>query len=295
LVVDRADRLATPQLATLLEEARRAAVKVVLLEGGSAPARRLPRSGAFVGLLSRHEAIDPGPPPPVEAVGHRGLSEDGKTTATLSGVDAIGQLFQAWAQHSRSMMVVEGVPETMVLNAAARRALAATGQLQGPEMVLDGRALRAGERVMALARGAGALGTITALDGQSATVRWDSGLEATLTPQAAGRLGYGYAATPRYALRGDAVLLGLGHSEQLRMAGARMAANWVVAPTQARDLSLVPDLEHGPSPTSEAAPLSAVALSARRDLEAALHHGAELEPEMTRRRVPPALETGLGH
>ncbi|HLI24337.1 MAG TPA: MobF family relaxase, partial [Acidimicrobiales bacterium] len=63
MIVDRADRMATPQLGSLLAEAAADAVKVVLVVGGTAPVRHPPRSAVLERLAAGLGLVVPGPPP----------------------------------------------------------------------------------------------------------------------------------------------------------------------------------------------------------------------------------------
>jgi hypothetical protein len=246
LVVDCADRLATPELGELLAAARRDATKVVLVVGGTQAARSQPRSGALARIIDSCVPVIPGLPPALETMRHPAWAVDGDRLVTLSGHDALGHLFSAWVARqpdASTMMLGSGRTDVAALNDAARRHLAATGVLRGPERTVAGLVLREGERVLTLARGAGALGTVLALDRGSVAVRWDSGLESTLDRRRVRDLGYGYATTPallRPGRAGPAVLLGLGGREVLG-ADARLAATWEVAPTQPRFLTRARD------------------------------------------------------
>jgi len=246
LVVDRADRLATPELGVILADAARYATKVVLVVGGSNPLRPQPRSGALARITEHGGSIAPGRGPAVEAVRHPGVALGHDRVATLSGSDALGHLFAAWSARQPSpstMMVSVGRAEVAALNNAAHRHLGAAGLLRGPEHTLAGLQLREGERVLTLARGAGALGTVVSLGEASAAIRWDSGLETTLDRHGAQNLGYGYATTPallRAGRAGPAELLGLGGREVLGP-DARLAATYEVTATRVRTLTQVPD------------------------------------------------------
>jgi hypothetical protein len=91
------------------------------------------------------------------------------------------------------------------LNARARKVMADTGRLTGPELVVDGTGYRAGDRIVTLAPGANG-GTVTSqrgvvtavdVDSQSLLVCMDGGREHRFGPDDIGadRLAHGYATT----------------------------------------------------------------------------------------------------
>jgi conjugative relaxase-like TrwC/TraI family protein len=193
LVVDRADRRTSAELAPLLESARAQGAKVILVAGGTLPARRAAISGAFEGL--EHQALPltptgphraPGGPTPEDAQQARRhhapvTARSGRMVAVSTAGDAVAAVVDQWEAHPvehRPLMVGLGPPEVEALNAAARQRLRADGTL-GAELHAGGRSFAVGDRVISRHSRPGALGstgTITAVSESPAavTVRWDA-------------------------------------------------------------------------------------------------------------------------
>lgn len=252
VVVDRADRLSTPELGTLLAEAAVDGAKVVLVWGGSSPARSSPRSEALGQLATALGRLDPpwpaGPSgavhPPVQLAGPTGT-----LSAALSGRDSVAHLLDAWETRSRRgpppLLVAAGAAEVELLNLASRHRLVRLGTLSGPEVTVGGLVVAAGDRILAL-RGAGVpagtLGQVreVAPDGSGAQVEWPAGrgrraggdgpdLVAVPASTAPGTLGYGYATTPALLRGPHPDLLVLGDPRRVGAGGRPVAGAWLVA------------------------------------------------------------------
>jgi hypothetical protein len=194
LVVDRADRLATPALGALLAGAEDGAAKVVLVEGGTAPARS-PRSAALDRLRETIGAAEPG-------LGHR--------------PPVLSETVERWwrAGGDRALMVAAGPAEVDALNTLARQRLAATVPLQAAVAKIAGLPVHGGDRLVALQRGTvptGTRGTIATVDPGlgAAQVIWDTGASQLLDRRSP-RVGHGYAVTPALVRGGPAPLVVLG-------------------------------------------------------------------------------------
>ena len=181
LIVDQADRRPSSDLMRL---AARPETRLVLVEGGTAPALSNPVSHGFRDGTARLDRIAPGQQPRWRA-----------------GADIVG----AWERDRSALMVGLGPEEVQGLN---RAALSVIDPGRRPT---DGWA--DGDRVVVL-RGLrhlpyGAFGTVG--DGQ---VRWDDDRPPVpLDRQLARRVGHGYAVTPHLAARTDRPLLLLGQTE----------------------------------------------------------------------------------
>jgi conjugative relaxase-like TrwC/TraI family protein len=254
VVVDRADRLATPRLGALLAEAATDGAKVVLVAGGTSPPRRQPRSAVLTGLGEQLGVLNPGLTPAL------GPAPAGAALSPATGQAAAAAVLGAWDQPGvtpdrRPAMVAAGPAEAAALNHAARLRLATEGHLAGGLHHAGGLAVQAGERVMALRRRpgvpAGTLGTVE-VDGGRVAVRWDGPAaggaggdhgNGRLEPAAPGSpvLGYGYATTPAFLRRAGPPLLVWGPA---RLVGDH--ADRLLETAQARSLSKEPDIRKAP-------------------------------------------------
>ncbi len=277
LVVDRADRRPSPELRTLIAQAGATGTRLVLVEGGTLPARHQPASGALPELLGArgpgHEAAmaHPGRACAVTVTCHP-PAVSGAALACSLGVgttDAIGALVDRWADTppgGRPMLVGLGPAEVEALNAEARSRLADRGEVHGPELRADGRVYQAGDRVMALRRlgvGAGTFGTVVAVDSQRARlhVEWPKGT-ARIDRHDARRIGHGYAATPsRVATTGMELLL-LGDPGTVRHLRTSVIAIALVTPTGRRRLPESLDILAARLPPPDPAALATAAAAA---------------------------------
>lgn len=213
LVIDQADRRATPDLLTIVEAARASATSLVLVEGGT-----LPRLGSFASraLASFSEQIGRlscGPAPAWEpAVPGAAAGED------LWGRRAAGALLARWeAGGGRDLLVGLGLEEVRSLNRAVRL-LTAVGPA-GPASSNDAGRFGTGNRVIMLRSGSGrrspglppygTFGWVTAADERHISVRWDGDRRSVpYGPELRADLGHGWAVTPGLARRlGRPVLL----------------------------------------------------------------------------------------
>lgn len=220
LVVDRADRLAPPELAAVLADAGRA--KVVLVEGGTLPQRHRPLSAGLVAAGDAFGRADPGRVAPLPALSGAPVQAAEGVAVVASGRDAVAHLVGVWEQSSPSrptLMVGAGPAEVALLNEAARSVLVERGAIGGAAMVSGGRTWQAGDRVLALRANqalgvpAASLGTVAGIDagGRAMTVAWDGQRGARRIERGrAGFVGYGYATTPALAASAgvDAAVLG---------------------------------------------------------------------------------------
>jgi conjugative relaxase-like TrwC/TraI family protein len=210
MIVDRADRMATPQLGALLAGAALDGAKVVLVAGGTSPIRQRPRSAVLEGLAAALGTVIPGPPPELSppAAPH-------PASRVLDGWQGAHP-----STPRRPLMVAGGAAEVAALNGAARQRLIRDGRLPGAVVSAGSLAVRAGERVIALRRRgfvpAGALGTVALGDG-GVTVRWDQ-RPSEVVGAGGAPLGYGYATTPGYVRAGGPPLLLLGPPRMLASA-----------------------------------------------------------------------------
>ncbi|MCU4186944.1 relaxase domain-containing protein [Acidiferrimicrobium sp. IK] len=252
LVVDRADRRPTPELRDLLERAGQSDTTVVLVEGGTLPARHHPASGALT------ELVDGGDRPRSDAaLGYaEGMdSTEARAPAALSvtdagrptcavGVgplDAIAALADRWASAppgARPVLVGLGPAEVEALNAEARRRREALGELDGPAIESAGRWYQAGDRVMALRRlgvASGTYGTVVGVDARGGRLRveWPD-RQATLDRHEARRLGHGYASGPARVPPAARHVLLLGDPAAVRHLQDRVVGVALVAPATRR-------------------------------------------------------------
>ncbi|MGH9115056.1 MAG: hypothetical protein ACRDWW_04420, partial [Acidimicrobiales bacterium] len=261
VVVDQADRVPTPRLISILDDARRAGAKVVLVEGGTLPRLTWVCSAGLADLDSRPGGLDPGqvdgwgvPDLPASRRDAPGWSRPGmlgpdqEAILCGSGHDAgrlvVGLWERHWSGPAPAMLVGLGPAEAAGLNRAARDVLTRRGMLSGPVLDLAGGGrLQADDRVVSLARlsGSVAFGSIGRVvdvqpDRGSATVCWPAGT-ARLDHQGLSHVGLGYAVTPAIAARISDPLVVLGRPEALGAGRARLLAAAVAAP----DLGLAHD------------------------------------------------------
>ncbi len=209
LVVDRADRRSTPELIRLLDAASAIPAKLVLVRGGTLPARHRAVSEAFERLAVAAGTVVP--------------------QATLGAPQLlVQQVVSAWRRLGPgARMVGLGPAEVGALNSAARRLLAGEGLIAGPEVVAAGRSFAAGERVIPLRAGAGApgaSGTVLDVDPRRGTilVDWGPAGRTELDRRSARHLGYAYAVTPAGAALRPGPLAVLGPEHALGRQAARV-------------------------------------------------------------------------
>jgi conjugative relaxase-like TrwC/TraI family protein len=194
LVVDRADRRTSGELSVLLESASTTGTKVILVSGGTLPARRRALSEALPGLdhlelprsltnevLPARASIGPTPERTLSPLDPPVAACSGRVVVVSSARDAVAAVVDRWVAHEpgrRPLMIGLGPPEVEALNAAARDRLRDAGAL-GPEVTVGGRSFAVGDRVISRHSGPGALGatgTVTEISRSPAalTVRWDA-------------------------------------------------------------------------------------------------------------------------
>jgi hypothetical protein len=217
LIVDRADRASTGELHRILTDAAARRTKVVLIDGGSYPARREPASPAFRDLRSEIGAIALEVDQPVERVpalaevirAGRDDSVALAPTTTATAACLVADWYQARAgptlAATRAVMVAIGPEEAEHLNRAARACRQAAGELAGPAVRVGRREFQVGDEVRALRRLRGAdpgtTGIVTAIDGerQQATIRWPTAtVSLRLADLTRSPIGHAYATTPAY-------------------------------------------------------------------------------------------------
>jgi conjugative relaxase-like TrwC/TraI family protein len=222
VVIDRADRRPTPELWSLLVDIDRAGTRAVLVEGGTQPRLSWRCSAALAGIGEQLGRLDPGPSP-VWAPASGALRPP--ATACSTAADAAGHLLAAWLEagpvRDRAVLVGLGYAETDGLNQAARAALVARGQIDGPALRVGERVFQRGDQALALRRLAGALPPATPLavvevdpGRHTATVTWDRHAE-VLDMRAMAHVGYGYAVTPALAARTSRPLMVLGPADSM--------------------------------------------------------------------------------
>ncbi len=219
LVVDQSDRRTSAELVAQIRAARHGGTKrVVLVEGGTMPARQRPLSAGLVDAGRQLGRILTGPEPRLHPSPDEPGIAIGLVAIPPSTGEVLGDLGTRWAaawarshpsapglpvvaagnatpsDNSAPREVVRGpvIPATLVglgpseveaLNRAARAHLLARGWLDGPSVELAGRTYQPGDRVVALRRGsvpAGALGWVTDVDPASRriAVSWCDGSRA---------------------------------------------------------------------------------------------------------------------
>lgn len=237
-IIDQADRLIPSELADLVTKASREGLKLVLVEGGTLPARRWPLCEGLELLGERIGACPPGdcPAPQPQAP----TLENGSVAVLASLPAAVGHLLDRWDQTRRSgegapWLVGLGPAEAEALNTWARARLSAEGKLTGAEITVSGRPFRVGERVLSLRRTlapAGSLGEVVQVDPERGMLhlRWPDRATQTVGPHDAAAIAHGYATTPRMLrlMEGEALLL--GHSEALGHQSTRVKQATILAP-----------------------------------------------------------------
>jgi conjugative relaxase-like TrwC/TraI family protein len=315
IVVDRADRRTSAELLDLLSRAERTNARVVLVEGGTLPARGTPRSAALEGLkgLSGHRETDSQVPLPVielegparpSPTAHR----SGRIVATATMADALDTIVDRWATFQggrRPVMVALGPPEAEALNRLARNTLVAAGEVGTNQVVIGGRCFAPGDRVLARRPGpapSASLGTVESVTSTppAVSVRWNDQADRAGRVDAwrAQHLVHGYAVTAGVATRLSEPLLLLGDPNNTPRLAHRDVTGIVIAPTgeRRRDpfdrLSRLAEIARVARPIRRDRPIRTgientregiPALAARRDrLEAELR--AHLPPDLVRER-----------
>jgi hypothetical protein len=242
MIVDQADRRSSPELLALLTMARDTGTGVVLLEGGTRPALTWRASDAFEQVAAAR-GTDPGPRPRWSPV-----PPDREVGAALGSQRAAGRLLAEWTRDHTNpgrssdppLLVGLGPAEAEGLNRAVRAWLADRGELAGPGVDVGGRAMQAGERVVALRRlgpdvPAGTLGRVDAIDPatRSVAVRWPAAT-GRLRGRAGAQIGYGYAVTAPLAARMEGPVLLLGAPADVPRLRSRVLTAAVAGPTPTR-------------------------------------------------------------
>jgi hypothetical protein len=247
LVVDRADRRTTGELTAVLEHARPAGTLVVLVEGGTLPARRVAISQGLQWLGDEQgriiPSVDTGPTPGWAA---------SPPAAGRGGLHAIEQVVSSWTRSRHdgapTRMVALGPSECDELNRRARIVLRAVGALTGGEVLLGGRPFAVGDEVTATRRGvlpAGAIGRVRAIDTHGSMVVAWAGPPTTVDAANGRYLRHAYATTPGRLRFDDAPLVALGQPGDLGRHRRRLTAAISVG-TPGPDVSQGPDLSQGP-------------------------------------------------
>ncbi len=243
LIIDRADRMTSRQLAEVAGVARRGAAKLVLVEGGSLSPAHHPTSMVFAALAAEAPALD------LVVDGPRATRSVGMLTSATQLHGAIEAAVERWAAERAAgrqpILVGLGPAEAGALNASARARVGRSGQLDGPVLEAHGRAYQAGDRVLALRQGAGragAVGTVREVDPgrRTMTIGWDGGPPAVVDRFAARRIAHGYATTPGYLGRIPGPVIALGDTRLLGAQKARVVEAVVIAPAlrRTRDVEL---------------------------------------------------------
>jgi len=233
LIVDNADRWTTADLHHVVADAGARQAKVVLVDGGTKPARRQAESPAMQTLRATLPAIDLGPPAQLEPSRTPGptvaAGRDGAVIVAPSSQVAADRLVQDWHQRrvagGTPRMVALGPEEAEHLNTLARAVRTRAGELSGPTVVIGGRPFQAGDEVAALKRHValgsvpgGTQGRVTAVDPErkQATIEWHGREQPHTVTAKAAPLTHGYATTPPYLRSGhDGPILSLGHVESV--------------------------------------------------------------------------------
>jgi conjugative relaxase-like TrwC/TraI family protein len=247
LVVDGADRLASPALVSLLEDAALRGNRVVLVEGGTSPRLSWRWSDALTIMGDRLGRLNPGRAPawvpdaslaagagvstPPSLAAGAGVSAP-PSLAAGAGVSAARRLVAAWAAFEASegqgTLVGLGPAEVSGLNAAARSLLEAGGRLGGPVLEVKGRCFQAGDQVVALRQiavgvPAASRGTVLEVDARRGALETRFGSQRLrLEPGGVAQLGYGYAVTASIARRVPGPLMILGPPEAAGPARTRV-------------------------------------------------------------------------
>jgi len=217
-VVDRADLVATTELHRLTMDVSARGATLVLVEGGSGPARAHPPSPAYRMLQRTVRVLDPGPLPVVAAHAPPVRGGRGGTVAVSPTMPAaLSCLLGDWAgAPGPAVMVAQGAQEAAELNRMAHRLLATSGRLGDAAVMAGDHEWRAGDLLRVLRRDprldggrcpAGTIAAVQAVDpsGGTVTIAWPGGT----APLRAARLAhapvtYGYACTLRALPAGGA-------------------------------------------------------------------------------------------
>ena len=246
VAVDGADRCSTAELHRILSDGVARNAKVVLIDGGTNPARRQAASPAMEALRAALPGLQCGRAGPEAALAPAGpvvrAGRDAAVTITHDGPTAASQLIAEW-QHARThpgpgipTMVALGPDEAEYLNAAARILLSRSGVLAGPTITAGRHQFQAGDVVRALRRDArlgaaraGTVGIVTAVDPERSrvTIGWPSGdISLAAAQLARAPLTHAYATTPAYlrgAKQGPVLCLGDPSTIAPRLAPDRIA------------------------------------------------------------------------
>jgi conjugative relaxase-like TrwC/TraI family protein len=260
-IVDAADRRTSRELVGLMEEAARARTRLVLVEGGTLPARRHPTSAALTAITPQRTVGPERPGWHPEPTSDLPLSRPGSESAgrlparvttsrlEVSGSlpDAVDTLLDRWmaapAGH-RPLLVGLGPAEIEGLNRAARSRLAAAGLIGPDEVAIGGRRFAPGDQVVARRSGLAPTGCRGTVEGFSRrplglTVRWPDTaghLRSELSAWEVRQLAHGYAVGPGAAARIGGPALVLGDPARVGPMRGRDAVGFVVAPASTRVL-----------------------------------------------------------
>ena len=184
LIIDRADRATTAELTGWLSTAARTGSTVVLVQGGTLPARRRAIS----------EGLE-------QVAASRSIAAD--TAALPPAVDrTVARWAEAGANGRPPLLVGLGPAECLTLNRLAREQLRSAGRLSPDEVAIGTRAYAVGDRVVALRLlhvPAGTRGQVAGVEPRAGrmAVHWGDGTQETIDRRRAARVGHGYATTPR--------------------------------------------------------------------------------------------------
>jgi hypothetical protein len=264
LIVDRADRRPTAELAALLDDAAGAGTKVVLVEGGTQPARRAALSGGLTALGARlgrvvPESLDVG------SLGVTAGLAAGRIGRSPSGRHALEQVVATWAgfdlarggspdgrpsppgatasllppdprrparQHDVQMVAL-GPAECDELNRLARRARRTAGMIQGPDVEVGGRPFAVGDAVVTTRRGplpAGEPGVVSGIGADGALVVQGGDGPVRVDRWEGRGLRHAYAVTPGLLRADGRPLVALARPEDLGRHRARLVAVALVGP-----------------------------------------------------------------
>ncbi len=234
LVVDRADRATTTELTTVLAGATRDGATVVLVEGGTLPARRRAISEGLEGA-----AAD---------LGRIGPSFADRDDLALAGATprAVDRLMRAWEASGepgdRAVLVGLGPAECDLLNDRARSRLRTAGVIGGPDAVIGGRRYAPGDRVVTLRRSsipAGTYGRIEGVNRQAGTIEvaWAGGGHQIVGRQTAPRIGHAYATTPAMLRLNPGPVMVLGNRADIGRHAGRVVQAIAIERPQERSRS----------------------------------------------------------
>jgi conjugative relaxase-like TrwC/TraI family protein len=241
VVVDHADRRATLELLSFLQDIEQAGGRAVLIEGGTSARLTWRRSAALAWVGDALGRVDPGPAPAwADLVGTTGpsVSVAGCPTSAQAVSHLLTGWADAWTGGNRALLVGMGYAESDGLNQAARTVLLRRGCIGGPGLASGSSLFQAGDRVLALRRLApdipgGTFLQVLAVDPRRgvATVGRGGRFD-TLDRAALAHVGYGYAATPAVASRSTGPLMVLGPPDAVGPHRVRVVAAALVAPTR---------------------------------------------------------------